>query len=199
MKNLLLIFIALLTLSSCKDNPVVKKAKEAKNNIVNTSNIIKESTKIQDDIKKLSETTPLTNDEMKSWLPDDVDGMKRTGFKTGAMGMMNIASVEATYATEEKDRSFKIEVIDGAGEMGAMSTAGLRMAFSTDFEEESEFKSRKTATKNGVKAIEEYDKRRNKAVIQFMHDNRFYVKATGDNMDIDTLWGLIDEVDVENL
>ncbi|GGD82209.1 hypothetical protein [Planktosalinus lacus] len=199
MKNLLLIFISLLIFSACKDNPVVKKAKEAKDNVVNTNNIIKESTKMQDDIKKLSETTPLTNDEMKSWLPEDVDGMKRTAFKTGAMGMMNIASVEATYATEEKDKSFKIEVIDGAGEMGAMSTAGLRMAFSTDFEEEDEFKSRKTVTKNEVKAIEEYDKRRNKAVIQLMHDNRFYVKATGENMDIDTLWGLIDEMDVENL
>ncbi len=199
MKNLLLIFISLLIFSACKDNPVVKKAKEAKDNVVNTNNIIKESTKMQDDIKKLSETTPLTNDEMKSWLPEDVDGMKRTAFKTGAMGMMNIASVEATYSTEEKDKSFKIEVIDGAGEMGAMSTAGLRMAFSTDFEEEDEFKSRKTVTKNEVKAIEEYDKRRNRSVIQLMHGNRFYIKATGENMDIDSLWGFIDDMDVENL
>lgn len=199
MKNLITLFSICLLLSACKDNPVVKKAKEVKDNVTNTQKLIKESTKMQDDIQELSEATPLTNDEMKAWLPADIDGMKRTAFKTGAMGMMNIASVEATYATEDKSRSFKVEVIDGAGEMGALSTAGLRMAFSMDFEEETETKTRKTVTKNGVKAIEEYDKRRNQSVIQFMQDKRFYIKATGDNMEINELWKLIDEMDAEDL
>lgn len=199
MKNLIFLLSITLLLFACKDNPVVKKAKEAKDNVVNTQKVIKESTKMQDNIKELSEATPLTNDEMKAWLPDEVDGLKRTAFKTGAMGMMNIASVEATYATEDKSRSFKVEVIDGAGEMGAISTAGLRMAFSMDFEEETETKTRKTVNKNGVKAIEEYDKRRNQSVIQFMQDNRFYIKATGTNMEMDELWDLIDEMDADDL
>ncbi len=199
MKNLIFLLSITLLLFACKDNPVVKKAKEAKDNVVNTQKVIKESTKMQDNIKELSEATPLTNDEMKAWLPDEVDGLKRAAFKTGAMGMMNIASVEATYATEDKSRSFKVEVIDGAGEMGAISTAGLRMAFSMDFEEETETKTRKTVNKNGVKAIEEYDKRRNQSVIQFMQDNRFYIKATGTNMEMDELWDLIDEMDADDL
>ncbi|NCT16882.1 MAG: hypothetical protein COZ75_10930 [Flavobacteriaceae bacterium CG_4_8_14_3_um_filter_34_10] len=199
MKNLILILSIAMLLFACKDNPVVKKAKKAKENVTNTQKVIKESTKMQDDIKELSEATPLTNDEMKTWLPDDVDGMKRTAFKTGAMGMMNIASVEATYATEDKSRTFKVEVIDGAGEMGALSTAGLRMAFSMDFEEETESKTRKTVTKKGVKAIEEYDKRRNQSVIQFMQDNRFYIKATGTNMEMNELWDLIDKMNVDDL
>lgn len=199
MKKALLILATVLLVFACKDNPVVKKAKETKDNVVNTQKVIKESTKMQDDIKNLSETTPLTNDEMKAWLPDEVDGMKRTAFKTGAMGMMNIASVEATYTSEDRSRSFKVEVIDGAGEMGAVTTAGLRMAFSMDFEEETETKTRKSVTKNGVKAIEEYDKRRNQSVIQLMQENRFYVKATGTNMEIDDLWDLIDEMDVDDL
>ena len=199
MKNLILILSIAMLLFACKDNPVVKKAKKAKENVTNTQKVIKESTKMQDDIKELSEATPLTNDEMKTWLPDDVDGMKRTAFKTGAMGMMNIASVEATYATEDKSRTFKVEVIDGAGEMGALSTAGLRMAFSMDFEEEIESKTRKTVTKKGVKAIEEYDKRRNQSVIQFMQDNRFYIKATGTNMEMNELWDLIDKMNVDDL
>lgn len=199
MKNALLLLSIALMLFACKDNPIVKKAKEAKENVTNTQNLIKESTKMQDDIKVLSEATPLTNDEMKAWLPEEVDGMKRTAFKTGAMGMMNIASVEATYTSEDKGRSFKVEVIDGAGEMGALATAGLRMAFSMDFEEETESKTRKTVKKKGVKAIEEYDKRRNQSVIQFMQDNRFYIKATGTNMEMDELWDLIEEMDVDDL
>ncbi len=199
MKNSILLLTIALLLFACKDNPAVKKVNKARENVSNTQKIIKESTKMQDDIKDLSETTPLTNDEMRDWLPSEVDGMKRTAFKTGAMGMMNIASVEATYTSEDRSRSFKVEVLDGAGEMGAMATVGLRMAFSMDFEEETETKTRKTVTKNGVKAIEEYDKRRNRSVVQLFHNGRFYVQATGENMEINEVWGLIDKMELDNL
>lgn len=199
MKKINILILCLLAFTACKDNPTVKKIKETKDGVVNTKNAMKESTNMQDDIKNLSEMTPLTNEDLKTWLPEDVDGMKRTSYKAGAMGMMNIASLEATYSSEDKTRSFKIEVIDGAGEMGALSTAGMRMAFSQDFEEETEERTRKSVTKNGTKAIEEYNKRRNQSVIQFMQDKRFYIKATGENMEIDDLWDLIDELDTEDL
>lgn len=199
MKKLIILISLCTVLFSCKDNKVVKKAKEVKDNVSNTQKLIKESTKMQDNIKELSETTPLTNEELKSWLPVEVNGMKRTAFKTGAMGMMNIASIEATFTSDDKNNSLKIEVIDGAGELGALSTAGLRMAFSMDFEEEDEFKTRKSVTKNGTKAIEEYDKSRNRSVIQFMQDNRFYIKATGTNMEIDQLWNLVNKIKTDDL
>lgn len=199
MKKAILIPFCLLFLISCMDNPVTKKIKEVKEGVSNTQSVFKEANSMQDDIKELSETKPLTNEELKAWLPDDVDGMKRTSFKTGAMGMMNIASIEATYATEDKEKSVKIEVIDGAGEMGAFATASLRMVFSQDFEEESEEKTRRTVTKKGVKAIEEYNKRRNQAVIQLFQDRRFYIKATGVGMEIDELWDYIAEMDVDDL
>ena len=131
---------------------------ETKDNLVNTQKVIKESTKMQDEIKELSEATPLTNDEMKAWLPEEVDGMNGTAFKTGAMGIMNIASVEATYTSEDKGRSFKVEVIDDAGEMGALATASLRMAFSMDFKEETESKTRKTVKKKVLKPLKNMTK-----------------------------------------
>lgn len=199
MKKAVLIPFCLLFLLSCADNPVTKKMKEVKEGVSNTQSVLKEANSMQDDIKELTETTPLTNEELKAWLPDDVDGMKRTSFKTGAMGMMNIASLEATYATEDKEKSIKIEVIDGAGEMGAFATASLRMVFSQEFEEETEYSTRKSTTRKGTKAIEEYNKNSNRSEIQFMKDRRFYIKATGEGMGIDELWELVDELDVEDL
>jgi hypothetical protein len=199
MKKALLFFMTMALFTACKDNPVVKKAQEARENVSNTQKIIKETTRMQDDIKELSETTPLTNDEMRAWLPDEVDGMNRTAFKMGGMGMMNIASVEATYTSEDKEKSFKIEVIDGAGEMGAMATTGMRMALSMDFEEETESKTKKTVTRNGVKAIEEYDKRRNRSIVQVLHEGRLYVQATGNNMQVDEVWDLIEKMKLNNL
>ncbi len=199
MKKASVFILSAFLFMACKDNPVVKKAKEAKDNVVNSKNAIQETRNMQDDIKDLSATTPLTNEELKNWLPDNLDGMKRTSYKTGAMGMMNISSLEATYEAEDNSKKFKIEVIDGAGEMGAMATAGMRMALSQDFEEDSASKMRRSTTRDGNKAIEEVDKRRSLSNVQFMHEKRFYIKVTGTNMDLEEVWDLLDEMNVEDL
>ena len=199
MKKYLLALFVFSAFISCKDNPVSKKIKETKEAVSNTTNAVEEMTKMQDDIKELQETTPLTNEELKSWLPDEVNGMKRISYKAGQAGMMGIASIEAAYANEDKSKKFTISIIDGAGQVGAAATAGMRMVMSQDFEEESENGSRKTVTKNGTKAIEEYRSGNNNSTIQLMEGNRFYLEAKGHNMDLDETWDAIDEIDLDKL
>lgn len=199
MKKYVLALFVFSALISCKDNPVSKKIKETKNAVSNSTNAVQEMTKMQDDIKELQETTPLTNEELKSWLPEEVKGMKRTSYKAGQAGMMNISSIEASYSNEDKSKSFTINIIDGAGQVGAAATAGLRMVMSQDFEEMDENGSRKTVTKNGKKAIEEYRSGNNNTKIQLMEGNRFYLEANGKNMDLDETWDAVDELDLEKL
>lgn len=199
MKKYVLAFIVFSALLSCKDNPVSEKIKETKDAVSNSTNAVQEMSKMQDDIKELQEITPLTNEELKSWLPDEVNGMKRISYKAGQAGMMGIASVEAAFANEDKSKKFTISIIDGAGQVGAAATAGMRMVMSQDFEEESENGSRRTVTKNGTKAIEEYRSGNNNSTIQLMEGNRFYLEAKGNNMDIDETWDAIDELDLEDL
>lgn len=199
MKNLLLGFCVIALCFGCKDNPVSKKIKETRENVSNTTNAVKEMNKMGDDIKELQKMEPLTNEELKEWLPDEINGMKRTGYKAGQASYMKIASIEATYTNEDKSKKFKFQVIDGAGQMGAAATAGMRMLFSQDFEEEDEYKTRRTVKKDGNKAIEEYKKNNNNSEIQLMEANRFYIKANGTNMDIDETWDAIDELDIDDL
>ncbi len=199
MKKYLLALFVFSAFVSCKDNPVSKKIKETKEAVSNTTNAVEEMTKMQDDIKELQEKTPLTNEELKSWLPDEVKGMKRISYKAGQAGMMNISSIEAAYANEDKSKKFTINIIDGAGQVGAAATAGMRMVMSQDFEEEDENGSRKTVTKNGTKAIEEYRSSNNNSKIQLMEGNRFYLEAKGNNMDLDETWDAIDEIDLDKL
>lgn len=197
-KYLLVALVTVLVFGSC-ENPVSKKIKETKQNVSNATKAVKEMTDLQEDLQELQQIEPLTNDEMKAWLPDEINGMKRIAYKAGQMSYMKIANIEATYANEDKTKKFKIEVIDGAGQIGAAATAGMRMMFSQDFEEEDEYKSRRTTKKNGVKAIEEYRKNNNNSTIEFMHDDRFYMKATGTGMDLDETWDAIEELDVDDL
>ncbi len=199
MKKYVLVLFVFSTFISCKDNPVSKKIKETKDAVSNSTSAVQEMTKMQDDIKELQETTPLTNEELKSWLPEEVEGMKRISYKAGQAGMMNISSIEAAYANDDKSKKFTINIIDGAGQVGAAATAGLRMVMSQDFEEEDESGSRKTVTKNGKKAIEEYRSSNNNSKIQLMEGNRFYLEANGKNMDLDETWDAIDELDLEKL
>lgn len=199
MKKILLAICALAICYSCKDNPVSKKIKETRDNVSNTTKAVKEMNKMGDDIKELQKMEPLTNEEFKEWLPDEVDGMKRIAYKAGQASYMKIASIEATYANEDKSKKFKFQVIDGAGQMGASATAGMRMVLLQDFEEEDEYKTRRTVKKNGNKAIEEYKKNNNNSEIQLMEDGRFYIRANGTNMDIDETWDAIDELDLDDL
>ena len=199
MKKYVLALFVFSAFVSCKDNPVSKKIKETKEAVSNTTNAVEEMTKMQDDIKELQEITPLTNEELKSWLPDEVNGMKRISYKAGQAGMMGIASIEAAYTNEDKSKKFTINIIDGAGQVGAAATAGMRMVMSQDFEEESESGSRKTVTKNGTKSIEEYRSGNNNSTIQLMESNRFYLEAKGNNMNLDETWDAIDEIDLDKL
>ncbi len=125
--------------------------------------------------------------------------MKRTAYKAGQTAYLQIAQIEATYQNEDKSKKLKIQVMDGAGEMGAAATAGMRILFSQDFEEEDEYKVRRTAKKNGNKVIEEYRKDGSRSEVQFMQDERFYIQVTGTNMDLDETWDAIDELDPEDL
>ena len=199
MKKYVLALFVFSALVSCKDNPVSKKINETKDAVSNSTNAVQEMTKMQDDIKELQETTPLTNEELKSWLPEEVEGMKRISYKAGQAGMMNISSIEAAYANEDKSKKFSISIIDGAGQVGAAATAGIRMVMSQDFEEEDENGSRRTVTKKGKKAIEEYRSGNNKSKIQLMEGNRFYLEANGTNMDLDETWDAIEELNLEKL
>jgi len=189
----------MVCLSACKDNPVAEKIKETKQNVKNTNNAVKEMKNVQKDIEKLQETEPLTNEDLKGWLPEEVNGMKRISYKAGHMGVLQIASIEAVYVNEDKSKKFKVEVIDGAGAMGASATMGMRMVMSQEFEEESETKTRRTAKRDGVKVIEEYRKNNNNSTIEFMQDERFYIKGTGTNMDLDETWNAIEEMKADNL
>lgn len=199
MKKYVLALFVFSAFLACKDNPVSKKIKEAKENVSNTTNAVQEMNSMQDDIKELQEITPLTNEEFKSWLPDEVNGMKRISYKTGQTGVINIASVEATYANEDKSKKFTINIIDGAGQTGAAATVGVRMVLSQDFEEEDENGFRRTITKNGNKAIEEYRSGNNNSKIQTTEGKRFYLEANGKNMDLDETWDAIDDLNLEKL
>lgn len=199
MKRYILMLFASAAIIGCKDNPISKKIKETSEKVSNTTKAANELTKMQDDILELQEIEPLTNDELKALLPEEIKGMKRISFKAGAAAMMQVSSIQASYANEDKSKKFSIQLIDGAGPVGATATSPFRLAFSQDFEEEDEKGFKRTVTKNGKKAVEEHRTDRNYSQVQFMEGNRFYVKSEGENMDLDETWDAVLKINFKNL
>ena len=205
MKNLIMLLSFFVFLIACKDNPETKNAKESEKveTVTNKPETVKgylgKSRQIKERTEELSKVTPLSDKEFKEWLPDQVGNMKRTSMKVGGMSAVNVASAKATYTSEDKSQSFKIEILDGAGESGSVTTSGMRMGLTRNYEIENDTEIERSVTRNGVKAIELYYKKRNHSEISFFFQDRFYLKASGLNMKIDELWDRIDEVTEKDL
>ncbi len=73
------------------------------------------------------------------------------------------------------------------------------LLFSQEFEEENEYKTHSTITKNGIKIIGEYRNDYNNSIIEFMQDDRFYIKGIGTNMDLYETRDAIQELESDEL
>lgn len=111
-----------------------------------------EMQKKMDELKKL---TPLTTDQLKAMLPEEIMGMKRSNFS--ANSMMGYASAEATYKNESDDKQIDLNIFDCAGEAGS-GIYSLSYWTKMSIQSESDNGYTKTVDFNGDKAVETYEK-----------------------------------------
>lgn len=101
--------------------------------------------------KDLLEKTPLTNDELKTLIPESLSGLKRMSFNVGSGQMMGMNTAEADYS-DDQNKSIDLTVMDGAGEAGSSVVGIYMMTLSVDREEQTESGYSKTAKINGHRA-----------------------------------------------
>lgn len=101
--------------------------------------------------KDLLEKTPLTNDELKSLLPESLAGLKRKSFTVGDGQMMGMNTGEADYSNDQ-DKTIDLSLMDGAGEAGSSVIGIYMMTLSVDREEQTESGFNKTTKINGHRA-----------------------------------------------
>jgi len=201
MKNTVKLLTAVLvstTLGACMGE-VAEKLKTAKKGVSNATTFVKEAQKVEERIDKLKEAVPLTNDQLKSWLPENLDGMERTGFKVGQAGMYQVNSVEGTYKLSEGQKKFSVMVIDGAGPTGSMMSASYGLLGNFEMETEDEYKYQQTVEVNGVKAQQTYMKKSNDTQLIFAYRDRFLVTVNATDMNVEETWKLTKKLKLEAL
>jgi hypothetical protein len=204
--NLIICLASLLIWISCKNNPEAQnvekdnpKAESATKTSIPTETMMGTVNDMKVNAETLRNTTPISKEVFKAWLPDELLGMRRTGYTLGALVMGEIASVEANYISADNVRKLKLELMDCAGEMGASVAMAAQVTLASDYEEESESKRKRTLTKNGVRAVEEYQKKKGNTILECLVKNRFYVKVTGEKMEPDDVWEALVALKVKSL
>lgn len=200
LKTTLSLIIISLIITSCLSDENKEKFKKTKQSIGNITSIVKNVEKTKQDIQKLKNATPLNNEQLKSWLPESLEGMERNSFKIGQTGYANVASVEGTYKTKDSEnKKATITIIDGAGPMGSMAIAGLSMATKIDIEEEDERKHKKTVKFKDTKALQTYNKKYNNTDLIFVYNSRFGVTVKTKNIGIDDTWDMVQKLNLKKL
>ena len=128
----------------------------------------------------------LPPDQIKTFLPDELDGLKRTQQaveRSGAMGVQ-ISKATATYS-DGANRTLQLEIVDGGSLKGvvgfASSWAGVEQESETDTGYE------KTYQSGGQLVHEQWNKNSKRGEYSTFIADRFSVKVSGQASDISDL------------
>lgn len=176
-----------------KDKITVKDEKGNKVASVSISETAKKMEESADKAEELKKLTPLTLDQVKALIPNELLGMPRTSFN--ANSSMGYAVAKGTYKGEG-DKELDLEIIDCAGEMGAawysMSFLGL-----WNFQQEDDNGYQKTIDFNGGKAIEKYTKSNDRYELTSFANERFFVRVEGEKVSLDEIKTVAKNLDLK--
>lgn len=132
-------------------------------------------------IEELKKLTPISNDALKSFFPEEVMGMKRTSFNvTNTMGY----AIGTAEYTKDDTMHANVAIYDCAGDAGS-AFYGMMYLTKLNMESENEDGYTKTVDFMGTKAIETYSKSGNKYSESFLTAERFFVTVDGENTGLD--------------
>ena len=196
---------AALVLFCCSKEESKQKAKSGglSDVVSNVKNYSKINSSVQDvskNIETLKKMTPLTNEELKALLPEELLALKRKELSVGDNAMMQLASAEAKYSDGDQ-KKIKLEIMDGAGETGSAMVSILMMSFNMNKEKITETGYEKTAEINGNKAIIKENSGDNyvNSSIQMVAKNRYLITLTGDGISYDDLEKALNQLKLSQL
>ncbi len=194
---------AALFMLSCGNSKTEEQKSETSSvfdKVSNLSKVASSAGKVEEQIKKLKELTPLTNDELKAVVPETLNGLKRKSYNAGGLSAVGgLSSIDAEYGDDNK--YIKIGIIDGAGETGSAMVSLLALSLSMNTESESAETKTKTTEINGVRAVTE-DTKRNESVnssIKYLYKDRYSISLDGHGYTLSELEGFMKELNTSAL
>ena len=193
------LLLAVLLFTACKNKQFTQTVKNEDGTTTTTtvdvagiSENAEDITQKMEDLKKL---TPLSLDQLKALLPEEVNGIKRSSYN--ANSTMGFSIAEAEYEKDE-NTDLKLVIYDCAGEAGA-GIFGMAYWTKMNMQSESSDGYVKTVDFNGTKAVETYEKGANETALTYVVNDRLMVVITGRNMDNNALRQVAQNLNLKTL
>jgi hypothetical protein len=189
MKQVILsLLVATLAIAACKNNrskTMTIKSDDGKSKVsVDVNSAAAVTNDMHKKMEGLKKLTPLTTDQLKTLLPEQLMGLKRTSFN--ANSMMGFASAEATYKNENEDKEIELNILDCAGEAGA-GVYSLSYWTKMSMQSESDNGYTKTVDFDGDKAVETYEKGSDRYELTYVASDRLLVTIKGEKTGLDAV------------
>ena len=187
-----LLFAGFLLLASCNnkkpdnsgDNTGNKESGSVNDMIKdNMENMASTGNDMQKKIEALQKLPPLSVEELKKVLPDELFGVQKSNYSASVM--VGVGQVSARYKLTDNS-NIKISVFDCTGPMGVGIYSAQFMTL-YNFEQEDDNGYTKSTTFDGKKAIEQFKKHNNEYQITYFTGERYLVTLEGENTTMDQL------------
>lgn len=194
-KRYALLFAIVLMFSGCgekdgagsEDNVAVNEVEDMKKSMEEAGKEISKYT--SEDLKK---ATPLSNEQIKALLPENIDGMNRKSFKIGQMGFH---TADAKYEADGKKIS--LSILDGAGEAGAAMIGMMQLSMSAGVESENENGYMKPLSIDGCNGVEEQEKSSDGSnvvnKVSLIVGDRFMLSFEAEGIEMDKLKSIVED------
>lgn len=191
MRKLLFLSAAILIIGgSCNNNKkpgdITIEGKDGEKVTIKSNDLTEMAKKAEESNNKteeLKKLTPLSLEQLKALVPEELMGMKRSSYN--ANSMMGAATCNATYKSED-GKEMKVSIFDCAGEAGA-GIYSMRYWTLWNFQQEDDNGYQKTVDFNGGKAIEKYSKYNEEYGLTYMSGDRFLVSIEGEKTGLDAV------------
>lgn len=159
------------------------------------SDVADASKDMQENAEALKKLTPVSNDQLKSILPDSIAGIARTSFEiSNAMGLQ---TAQAKY---EKDAiQYEVQVYDGAGETGSAMFGLAQLGTIMGMESETQTGYTKPFSLGDNKGSEKQDRADANNVsneVTLIVANRFVLTVNSRGTDMDAVKAAIKDADL---
>lgn len=196
--------LSLLVIACKGENNPLNKIKEAagavedaKQGFENINDVVEGLEGLEENTKNLRELTPITKEQIKAWMPEEVVDLKRTAFNIGSQ--IGISTFKLTFKGDD-NKMIKITISDGAGNGAAMvSMFAILQNMEVDKEDESGYE--RTQNFDGQRTLIKYQssEKYQKSSLQCLLNNRFGIEANAWKMTPDELWNYIEKLEIEKL
>ena len=190
MQYILKIFVFAISFSlfSCNEDKKVK----------DTSSEIKSEDKLLVD----SETTTfniLSGAELNEWLPEKI--LEYVKEPTSLeLGEDDLHQVKATYQYKSgHEKYITVEITNGRSAKDLNVKDNILQGVNTKYAEDTESGHTKAYTRKNVKVFERQSLYNNTCSLDYLINNRFYVKLDGSNMKVEELWQFADQLNFNQL